>query len=83
MSPCDAELCHFSGHLKMMSPPSLGSEQSSVRSGLLPPGGGGSGEPGERDLPADCSSLAMMMAVRAASRYCFRAMYRRNRYLAS
>ena len=35
------------------------------------------------DPPADCSSLAMMMAVRAASRYCVRAMYKRNRYLAS
>lgn len=35
------------------------------------------------DLPEHCSSLAIIMAVLAASRYCFRAMYRRNRYLAS
>jgi len=34
-------------------------------------------------VPAHCSSLAMMMAVRAASLYCCRAIYRRNRYLAS
>jgi len=33
--------------------------------------------------PAFCSSRAMTLAVRAASRYCFRAMYRRNRYLGS
>lgn len=34
-------------------------------------------------VPAHCSSLAMMMAVRAASLYCCSAMYRRNRYFAS
>lgn len=34
-------------------------------------------------VPALWSSLAMMMAVRAASLYCWSAMYSRNRYLAS
>lgn len=35
------------------------------------------------DLPERCSSLAMIIAVLAASLYCFSAMYKRNRYLAS
>lgn len=34
-------------------------------------------------VPAHCSSLAIMMAVRAASLYCCSAIYRRNRYFAS
>lgn len=36
-----------------------------------------------RYCPPFCSSLAMIIAVRAASPHCLRAMYRRNRYLAS
>lgn len=73
--------------------PSLpASEQTQIRKGLLFPvqqRGWSliplleSGKTRSPDLPADCSSLAMMMAVRAASRYCFKAMYKRNRYLAS
>lgn len=74
-------------------PSLLGSEQTRIRKGLFLPAQkrGWSLIPlleyeknrNARGLPADCSSLAMMMAVRAASRYCFRAMYKRNRYLAS
>ena len=35
------------------------------------------------NLPALCSSLAIMIAVLPASLYCFKAMYSRNRYFAS